>query len=338
MATVSSPTVNAVFMGSDSIAIPFLEDWIQTGNHSLTLSGIITQPDRPSGRGKRVLPNTIKVWASEHGITVVQPENPSRELPDIVSRNEWDIAIVMAYGHILSKTLLSRFRKGCFNLHASLLPALRGPSPIETSIAIGLQETGVTLMEMVARLDAGPIIDQEPCPITPDATGPSLRSALSRACIPLMRRNLSKLADHSYRLLEQDESHVSYCRMLTKADAQLDFSLPADALIHRIRAFQGWPGAVFELEGIPFKIGNAELWNAPNNPIPSSAHGTLRSDHRSIWIRAADAWISILSIQKPGSKMLSTGEFLRGNQFPATAVLQFPSARPLVDSNPMRPA
>jgi len=336
MATESSPTVKAVFMGSDSIAIPFLEDWLQTGNGGPRLTGIITRPDRPSGRGKRVLPNTIKSWALDHGLEVVQPENPSKELPYIVSHNQWDIAIVMAYGHILSKTLLSGFRKGCFNLHASLLPALRGPSPIETSIAIGLQQTGVTLMEMVARLDAGPIVDQEPCPIESNTTGPSLRSALSKACIPLMRRNLSKLTDHSYQLVEQNESLASYCRMLTKADAHLDFSLPAATLIQRIRAFQGWPGAVFELGGTTYKIGHAELWNAPENPAPSSTHGTLVSNSRSIWLRAADEWISILSIQKPGSKMLATEEFLRGNALPERATLPFPTACSLIDSKPMR--
>lgn len=305
-------------------------------SEKVRLDTVITQPDRPSGRGKHVAPNAIKTWASSCGIPVVQPENPSVDLPDIISNNQWELAIVMAYGHILSKPLLGCFPKGCFNLHASLLPELRGPSPIETSIAIGSSCTGVTLMEMVSKLDAGPIIDQETCPILSESDGPTLRSALATSCIPLMKRNMNRLGDQSYPSYPQDESRASYCRLLTKRDAFLDFSLPANAVINHIRAFRSWPGSIMEFNGVPLKIGQATVFDDPGCELSDAVPGTMISDSSSIRIRTVDKWVSILSIQKPGSRMMPTPDFLRGFRLPASVELPFQSFMPLVGSKPFR--
>ncbi|MDD4348450.1 MAG: methionyl-tRNA formyltransferase [Opitutales bacterium] len=336
MSAEPSIPIKAVFMGSDSIAVPFLEEWRISMSDTVRLDTVITQPDRPSGRGKHVTPNAIKTWASSRGIPVIQPENPSIDLPDLISINQWELAVVMAYGHILSKPLLGCFPKGCFNLHASLLPELRGPSPIETSIAIGSSCTGVTLMEMVSKLDAGPIIDQEHCPILPETDGPALRSALATSCIPLMQRNMNRLGNQSYPSYPQDESRASYCRLLTKRDAILDFTLPADAVLNHIRAFRSWPGSTFEFNGVPLKIGHATVFDDTGSEPSDAGPGTMISDPSSIRIHTADKWLSILSIQKPGSRMMPTPDFLRGFRLPASVNLPFEPSMPLVGSKPFR--
>ena len=172
-----SKIFNLAFLGSDEIALPVL-NYLQTGCSSVSISAVLTQPDRRSGRGRKLAPNAIKAWANTNSIPCHSPEKPGADDCDWLKEQKIDILLVMAYGHILKKSFLEVAPSGCYNLHASLLPKYRGASPIETAIAQGEKQTGVTLMKVVPRMDAGPIIDSEGVEISEKDNGQNLRNNL----------------------------------------------------------------------------------------------------------------------------------------------------------------
>jgi len=205
------------FFGSDQIAIPVLKS-ILSQPQSFEICGVLTQPDRRSGRGNKFQSNPIKQWALESNIPVSDPPKPGSEEVRWIKHLQADMALIMAYGHILKEELLNAPPYGCFNLHASLLPKYRGASPIETAIAMGEQESGVTLMQVVPQMDAGPVVDAEIVPIEESDQGATLRKKIADACVPLIARNLSSILDGTFRVQTQSESEATYCRKLTKSD------------------------------------------------------------------------------------------------------------------------
>ncbi len=313
------------FLGSDEIAIPFLSNLMEQSNR-FQLVGVLTQPDRPAGRGRNLRPNPIKEWTMQHGLPCRDPLSPGGDEVDWFKDLGVDILLVMAYGHILKNDMLTVASAGCFNLHASILPAYRGASPIETALACGDDETGVTLMRVVPKMDAGPVIDVEKVKIDDSTTGPSLRASLAKCCAPLVQRNLEALCLGEYEEVEQDESLVSYCRKLKKADGFLDFSQPASLLASRIRAFQAWPGSFFEHRGNRIKIGLAQASSESElrpGEIKKTAEGALLIGTET------DA-LQINNLQKPGGKMISSSDFLRGYTFEDGEILGFPSTESLL--------
>jgi methionyl-tRNA formyltransferase len=291
----------------------------------VSLVGVLTQPDRRSGRGRQLQPNAIKSWASESGIEVRTPTQPTDEENKWIKEKEADLVLVMAYGHILSQKFLDSTQQGCYNLHASLLPAYRGASPIETSLACGDDKTGVTLMRMVRKMDAGPIIGQQTVQITVDDTGASLRHKLAKACVPLIDQYLSKLLIGDVQEKGQDPGGVTYCRKLGKEDSYFDFSLTAEQLECRSRAFQPWPGSVFFYEGIPLRVGECRV-STEKHYKP----GELVVEDSKLLLGTGERALQILQLQKPGGKMLAVSDFLRG--FPITQPCQiaFASSSKLV--------
>ena len=313
------------FLGSDEIAIPFLSNLMEQSNR-FHLVGVLTQPDRPAGRGRNLRPNPIKEWTMQHGLPCRDPQSPGGDEVDWFKDLGVDILLVMAYGHILKNDMLMVASAGCFNLHASILPAYRGASPIETALACGDDETGVTLMRVVPKMDAGPVIDVEKVKIDDSTTGPSLRASLAKCCAPLVQRNLEALCLGEYEEVEQDESLVSYCRKLKKADGFLDFSQPASLLASRIRAFQAWPGSFFEHRGNRIKIGLAQASSESElrpGEIKKTAEGALLIGTET------DA-LQINNLQKPGGKMIASSDFLRGYTFEDGEILGFPSTESLL--------
>jgi len=313
------------FLGSDEIAIPFLSNLMEQSNR-FQLVGVLTQPDRPAGRGRNLRPNPIKEWTMQHGLPCRDPLSPGGDEVDWFKDLGVDILLVMAYGHILKNDMLTVASAGCFNLHASILPAYRGASPIETALACGDDETGVTLMRVVPKMDAGPVIDVEKVRIDDSTTGPSLRASLAKCCAPLVQRNLEALCLGEYEEVEQDESLVSYCRKLKKADGCLDFSQPASLLASRIRAFQAWPGSFFEHRGNRIKIGLAQASSESElrpGEIKKTAEGALLIGTET------DA-LQINNLQKPGGKMIASSDFLRGYTFEDGEILGFPSTESLL--------
>jgi methionyl-tRNA formyltransferase len=303
------PKPPVVFYGSDAIALPSLDFFLREASSACELVGVITQPDRPSGRGKKMRSNPVKVWAGENGVKILDPAKPLEPEVTWLRREGVVLAMVMAYGHILSSALLDAPDAGTYNLHGSVLPAYRGASPVETALAEGEKETGATLMRVVSRMDAGPIVDTEITPIAPDDDGPRLREKLSVACVPLLRRNLPALLAGEAAETPQDETSATYCRKLRKADGVLDFYAPATVLARRVSAFRGWPGSWFEVQGVRIKVGSVKAVESCGETVPGQV---ILPSPREVAIGTSEGALSLLELQRPGGRMMPTAEFLSG--------------------------
>lgn len=318
MTQTADARLRLVFMGSDAIALPMLQNLREHPPIPIEWCGIFTQPDRPTGRGMKLRANAIKQWALEHSIPVRQPERCGEADSEWLRDQKVDLVLVMAYGQILRKHLIGTPPLGTLNLHASLLPELRGASPIHTAIATGRSQTGVSLMRIVPKLDAGPVADAERVDIPADMQAPALIQSMAAACIPLMRRTLPKLAAGELNFKEQDPDQVSTCRIIHKSDADLDFNRPATELHNRIRAFQPWPGAALHLPDAVLKIGRSRVVEPLSEPMQP---GTITFGENGLpRIQCANSSLELLSLQRPGGRMLPTGEFLRGFELKAGTV------------------
>lgn len=319
-----------VFMGSDEIALPALTWLAGEGSAIGRVVAVFTQPDRAAGRGQKVQPNAIKVWAQAHGIPVHQPGKFSDESRALLASYTADLSLVMAYGHILRQLVIDTPRLGTVNLHASLLPKFRGASPIQTAVAMGEKKTGVALMRVVLELDAGPVGDVERVPIAPLDTTMEVKSKIAAACVPLLQRSLPRIADESLAFIDQDQMNATYCRRLAKADGAVDFARPAEELAARINGLMPWPACTTEINGLTIKLGLADVCQAAEGETPEHAGLApgivVGNGTDGLLVATGDGILRLRRLQRPGGKMLSAVEFGRG--MPVPAGTQLPS-RPL---------
>lgn len=339
---MSGHPLRLVFLGSDAIALPLL-DWLAANGALVRLVGVLTQPDRPHGRGQASAPNAVKAWANSAGIPVLQPAKLGGD--SVAALRAWqpDLSLVMAYGHILKDDFIAVPRLGTVNFHASVLPQYRGASPIQTAIACGERETGVSLMRIVRELDAGPVADVERVGIHPLDTGEEIEKKLAAACVPLLERNLAKLAGGKLEFRAQDAARASFCRRLTKADGALDFQAAASVLAARINALNPWPGCGVNVRGSALKIGLAQAAQAPAASSSSldAAEGAppgtvLAGPAEGLPVATAMGVLEILRLQRPGGRMLPAAEFLRGFPIPPGTVLPSAEMPPLVSNAPFK--
>jgi methionyl-tRNA formyltransferase len=323
------PRLRTVFFGSDAISLPLLEWLAGEGAAQVELIAIYTQPDRPVGRGQQVQANAIKTWALGRGLPVLQPEKITPEVREAYAVTAPDLALVMAYGHILRDDFIAVPPLGTLNFHASLLPKYRGASPIQTSVACGERETGVSLMRIVRRLDAGPVADREAVRIEPLDTAREIEQKLSSVCAPLLARALPALVTGTLEFVPQDEAAATFCRKLTKADAALDFTAPAAVLAARINGLNPWPAAQAEHAGHPLKFGLADA--VPGTAEPGVVAG---SDACGLLIGTGEGLLRVHRLQRPGGRLLSAAEFLRGCPLPAGTKLGGGLLAPLVAKTP----
>ncbi|MDX2187951.1 MAG: methionyl-tRNA formyltransferase [Opitutaceae bacterium] len=325
-----SGPVRVAFLGSDGIALPLLR-WVCSQPDKAHLVAVYTQPDRPVGRGQKIQPNAIKLWAIEHRVPVFQPEKLSEDVRLTYSSLGVDLALVMAYGHILKDAFISTPRLGTVNFHASILPAYRGASPIQTAVAEGEQETGVSLMRIVRRLDAGPVADVERVSISALDTATVIEDRLSQACVPLLSRNWDRLAAGALEFREQDEALATYCRRLSKEDSAIDWNLPARRVASRINGLNPWPGAQFILGDQVIKAGLAEAGVCGGTQAPGRV---LAIDQGALEVATAGGSVRLLRLQRPGGRMLPAGEFLRGCALEPGMSLASAPATTLVSRSP----
>lgn len=308
--------LNVVFLGSDIIALPLL-DWLAgEGSAFARVTAVFTQPDRPVGRGQKITANGIKTWALARGLPVYQPEKITEDVRAQLAELNADVSLVMAYGHILKQDFIDTPRFGTLNLHASLLPNYRGASPIQTSIASGEPETGVSLMRIVRQLDAGPVADVERVAIGPRDTALEIEHKLAAACVPLLARTLPRLAAGALTFVEQNHTAATFCRRLVKDDGRLDFTASAAVLAARINGLFPWPACSFEIAGQPVKIGLADT--VAGTDAPGLVAG---ADTEGLLIGTGAGLLRCLRLQKPGGKMLPAAEFLRGSPIAAGTLL-----------------
>ncbi len=309
-------TTRAAFFCSDPIGVPVMDVLHNGGVAGFELCGVVTGPDRRTGRGKRLQPNAVAVWSSDHGLPLHQPQHPGDETIDWLARHGTDVLLVIAYGHILRRPLLAAARLGAWNLHGSLLPKYRGASPVESAIAEGEKITGVSLMRMVPAMDAGPLLASKVVAIDDDDTGPSLRAKMGLAAADLTAEAFARVLDIGVRIEEQDHGSATYCRKLTAEDRSLDFRVSAVSLERRIRALSGWPGSVLELaDGTQVKVDQPMA--VDGTPGEAEAGTVLGLVDGGLGIATAAGVLVLGALQKPGGKMLPAADFLRG--FPIVA-------------------
>ena len=247
--------MRVVFAGTPEFSVPVLQALLGS-RHPVV--GVYTQPDRPSGRGRKLTPSPVKQLALQHGIPVFQPASlrdadAQRQLAAL----EPELMVVVAYGLILPQAVLDLPARGCVNLHASILPRWRGAAPIQRAILAGDQESGVCLMQMEAGLDSGPVLAELRTPITADDTGGTLHDRLSRLAAELLAEQLDALAQDRLQPQSQDETLVTYADKLDKSEAVIDWGQDAAQLERKVRAFNPWPVAQTSYEGKALRIWDA---------------------------------------------------------------------------------
>ncbi len=328
----STEPVRVAFMGSDAIALPMLRSLGNELAGLLSIEAIFTQPDRRRGRGMTVAQNPIKVWALESEIPVMQPATIDEEQEAWLSRHGIDLVLVMAYGHILKQPFLDLPSRGIFNFHASLLPAYRGASPIEGAIACGESKTGITFMGMVKRLDAGPVLDREEVAIGKRERAIEVRESLARATAVLALRCIPRLLSGELVALEQEERLATFTRRLTREDGALDFSASAETLIHRVRALQPWPGSFFQWRKMRIKVGGAR--GVTKEPVSASPGVVIGERDAALAVSTGNGVIGFTLLQRPGSRMMAAGDFLRGMPISEGTQLPLLTMLPLVGTKP----
>ena len=291
-----------IFAGTPEFAVPALAALIAAG-HEVAL--VLTQPDRPAGRGMKLKASPVKALALQHGLAVLQPE--TLKDPGVQA----DAMIVAAYGLIIPAAVLAMPRHGCYNIHASLLPRWRGAAPIQRALLAGDVETGVTIMEVVPALDAGAMISRGSVPITERDTAQTLHDALATIGAELMVDAMMQLArDGRLPATPQDESQVTYAAKLDKAEAMLDWTRPASELARRVRAFNPFPVAQTMLEGKICRIWMAQMAQGEwSQAVP----GTILGLDDGIQVQCGDGVLTVEALQMPGGKRLTAREFLAGH-------------------------
>ena len=309
--------MRVIFMGTPDFAVDTLQALYEAG-HEICL--VVTQPDRPVGRGKSIRFSPVKEEALELGIPVYQPEKIKREeCVEELRKYRADVIVVVAFGQILSKAILELTPYGCINVHASLLPKYRGAAPIQWAILNGEKETGVTTMQMDEGLDTGDMILKTVIPILPDETGDSLHEKLAASGAALCVETLEALEDGTALFEPQGETTTDYAKMLTKEMGKIDWTRPAVELERLIRGMNSWPGAYTDWQGKSMKIWRAEVLEQNTDAAPGTV---TRVDKNAFAVQSGEGQLFVKELQLPGKKRMETGDFLRGNHLQEGIALQ----------------
>ncbi len=312
LTTANANALRVVFLGTGDIALPCLRmlissDWLE-------LIGVITQPDKPVGRKQITTPPQVKVLAEQAGVPVFQPENVSDpESIEVLRAWNADVIIVMAYGQILKQVIMDSARLACINVHASLLPKYRGASCIQAAIAAGDAETGVTIMHVVRKLDAGDMILKSRIPILPGDTGGSLHDKLADLSPAALEEALMQLRDDTATREVQNEAEFTYAPKLLRHHGDLDWSKPADAIERLVRAYEPWPGTATSFKdarGAEKRLKIFPPVEIVDAQGPSGTVAAVESDALTIY--TGDQALRIFSVQPEGKQRMGAGDFLRG--------------------------
>jgi methionyl-tRNA formyltransferase len=297
--------VKVVFMGTPEFAVPSLEKLIETQE----VVGVVTQPDRPAGRGKKLRPSPVKVAAEKAGIPVYQPKSlRTEEAADPLRQWSPDMIIVAAFGQILRPHVLDLPSHGCLNVHASLLPRWRGASPIQHTILAGDDETGITLMQMDVGLDTGPMYVQQAIPIRADETAASLHDCLAELGAVMLGEHLDDILDGRITAKPQDDDLASYAPMIKKENGRLDWNQTSAQLDRQIRAMTPWPGAFTIWNGQLLKVLKAE----PIGGQPIGETGQVVDVGGTAVVITQDGGLALHLVQLAGKRAISMIDFLRG--------------------------
>jgi methionyl-tRNA formyltransferase len=305
-----------IFAGTPEFAAVALAA-LHAAGHRIPL--VLTQPDRPAGRGLQLQASAVKQFALAHGIPVAQPvslrldgkyPDAAQQADALLRATPHDVMVVAAYGLILPRSVLDIPPRGCINIHASLLPRWRGAAPIHRAIEAGDGATGVTIMQMEEGLDTGPMLLSQSLPIGAGDTTGSLHDKLARLGGELIVEALHKLEQGTLAAQAQPQAGITYAAKITKEEAALDFAQPAETLERKVRAFNPFPGTIARFDGVPVKIWGAETAASSPGALPGKV---LAADGQNgILVVCGKGVLRLTELQKPGGKRLPAAEFLKG--------------------------
>ncbi len=305
---MTDSTLQLAFAGTPALAATILQTLIDNTAHDIVV--VYTQPDRPSGRGRKLHESEVKRLATARQLDIRQPASaadidPAGQLSNV------DVLIVAAYGMILPAALLTQPRLGCINVHTSLLPRWRGAAPIQRSIQAGDTETGISIMQMDTGLDTGDILLQQSCPIHSDDTAGTLHDRLAILGGKCLLETLNRILTGDIHPLKQDDRQSTYARKLSKAEALIDWSKPAIEVQRMIRAFNPAPVAHTELNGIKMRIWDADILDKAHESQAPGSVIACRPD--GIIVTTGTQLLCIRRLQLPGKKVSTTQDFLNGH-------------------------
>jgi methionyl-tRNA formyltransferase len=293
-----------IFAGTPEFALASLRALLKSG---IVPVAVLTQPDRPAGRGKQLKASPVKEFALQHGIDVLQPESLRGD--DIVAELtalQADIMIVAAYGLLLPQAVLDIPKAGCLNVHASLLPRWRGAAPIQAAILDADEDTGVCLMSMTAGLDCGPVFISETLQIGVDENAGELHDRLAAAGGKLLVEHLADIIDRRISAAEQNEAAATYARKIKTSDASIDWQRPATELARLVRAFNPVPGAYFMLDSERIKC-----WQAAETDADDSPAGTIMAaGPDGVVVACGQGALRLIQLQRPGKRPVSAAQFV----------------------------
>jgi methionyl-tRNA formyltransferase len=293
-----------LFAGTPEFALVSLQALVHAGIVPLA---VLTQPDRPAGRGKRLTQSPVKQFALAQGIDVLQPGTlKAPEEAAKIAAFEPDILVVAAYGLILPQAVLDIPTRGCVNVHASLLPRWRGAAPIQAAILAGDRETGISLMAVTAGLDCGPVYAEQALSIGADETAGELHDRLAALGGQLLVRHFAAIVSGTLQAVEQDDARATYAGKIGKQDARLDWQQPADVLHRQVRAYNPVPGAFFLLDEIPIKCWRASIVAGGDHAKPGQV---LAADRDGIVVACGSNALRLESLQRPGKRPVTAREF-----------------------------
>lgn len=301
--------MRVIFMGTPDFSVSTLEEIIKAGHEVI---GVVTQPDKPKGRGKAVLYTPVKEKAMEHNIPVYQPVKvKDPEFVEVLRDLKPDVIVVVAFGQILPKSILEMTKYGCINVHASLLPKYRGAAPIQWTIIDGEKETGITTMYMDVGIDTGDMLLQAKTPITEDETYGSLHDKLAEIGGKLLVETLEGLEKGNIQRKQQDDSQSNYVKMIFKDQGKIEFEKSAVEIERLIRGLNPWPSAYTTLDGKTLKIWKASVVSGVNQGRPGEIVEVKKD---AIVVQTGQGALAIKELQLEGKKRMDTQSFLLGYQ------------------------
>lgn len=301
-----------LFWGTPDFAVPSLRALDDEG---FEIVGVVTQPDRPAGRGRRMTPSAVRRVAEELGFPVLDPERPRGE--DFMAKAralEPDISVVVAYGHILVDEVLALPPMGSVNAHASLLPELRGAAPITWAIVRGHEQTGVTIMRMVREMDAGPIIHQVVEPILPDETGSELSIRLSELGAAALVEGLAILSSGEAVEVEQDHSQATFAPKVDRETARIDWGASARDVGFLVRGMDTTPGAWTTLDGEPVKLFRPTVADVGTGTVAEPGTVLAADTEHGLLVQAGEGAVRFGEVQPPGGRRMGVSDWINGRK------------------------
>jgi methionyl-tRNA formyltransferase len=312
--------VRVVVMGSPEFAVPSLER--VAAAHDVAL--VVTQPDKPAGRGKQLTPPPVKTAALALGLPVIQPRSVKPpEVAAELAATRAELAVVVAYGKILPPAVLAAFPRGCVNVHGSILPRYRGAAPVQRAVIDGLAETGVSIMQLDAGMDTGPVYATRTTPIGPDETAGELMARLAPIGADLLLEVLAAIEAGTAVATPQDHARATHAAMLARADGYIDFTRPAAAVAARIRGVDPWPGALALLRGERTKLYGARVVSGSGRPGE-----ILAIDGDGAVVATGDGAVVIRELTPPGRRRMRAAELAAGRGLAVGDVLATPADPP----------